>query len=516
MRKGVKQLEGLVFAHRWFRYGEDWAFHADIGSDGLKKLKKKFTPELTGREGRLTNVWSIVQAKDVLRGLDVVAIHKLDEECPDPKADKRQSSILIGMFVPSEFKMPEDDVIRALEPLMPNRPGRDDRLKVPQIARTKDENKKKVWLMRALVGAAIALMAVVVICHGQDFDNNRTAMYQAMREITGTESQTQESRGLFKRIKNRLQPSTTDRQQIWEDFTSIYCKPENLPDGHHPDISRLRTLLPPNERKDDPWREALTILDDWAQFAGLGSRLTTGSGTNEITAHIKDIVARLQYRPWFEDQLRTDADFRMNSFTGTNIVDKEWRDHAIRLCDPPDRLIEDSARQVFTLLAKWDVQEVKEADIQDRPWFVIHAFFAFLNRERFVMPGEDEQTAFDMFISRLPATNVLASTKYTFSTSGHLETALRDLIEGIQGKILHTRLDFNSALARIDQAMNYDNWYKTDYPRLRDAAVLRLKEIRTSVNDAEFRRLTERIDLLQGGDEKSMSAEITDYVERFK
>jgi hypothetical protein len=507
MRKDLRQLRGLVVAHRWFRHGADWAFHGDIGSKALKRITERLASELSGRN--LSDEWSVFTRSHVLKGLDVVGIQKLDEASPDPKAKDRQPSALIGLLVPSGFIMDNADVVRALEPLVPRDPGPDDRLMVPQVVKKTNESEIKVWLMRALIVAAFVLITVVAICYGNDSIKRREAMYQAMAEVSGEGSGNQESKGLDK-IINILRSPASQRQRKWEAFTAKYCTPTNLPSSDHPDIQRLRTLLPYSDRKDDPWRFAEDKLNEWAQHVGLDAKLSNDATSSDIKSYIKDIVKRLKYRPWLEAELRTNSWFRARSFTGSNVVDDVWRKRAIDLCDQQDEIFVNCAKGIYELLKKWNVQEVNENDIKDRPWFLIHAFFAFLNRERFDMPNENEQSAFDRFVLRLPKTNVLAETDYSFTTSDDIVKALRALTESIQGKTLQPQLNCQSALDTIEREMRYLSWYNEKDKKLKVD-----KKAAFAGNDAqEYLKIDKRLEQL--GRLESQSGPINEFVERFR
>jgi hypothetical protein len=481
MKGSASKMVGLVFAHRWFPDGADWAYHHGIGGDMLRVLAQALDEELSNRQLLTSTEWRTFRIKSRIRGIDLAGIHKLDAACQDPKA--RKPSILVAVLISADVTMSPERIAQLLGQHVPTNPGVNEHFQLKSIMNKK--NSMRIWLMRALLVAAIVAFALVFHSIGQqsDEDQRRIALYGAMQDLTGA-----------------------SRENSWGAFVDRYCAPADSLEGHHPDLVRLRSLLPRRERNEQ--RRLLTekTLNDWARHVGLENTLNNPT-SGEIESQLKAIVAQLDYRQWFEGQLRADSLFRTKSFTGSNSVADTWRARAVRLCDAQDVLLADYARTVYGLLKKWDVREVHEADVGDRPWFVIHALFAFLNRERFDLPAKEEQTAYELFVSRLPATNVLSKTDYSFSANRDVDRLLQELIESIRGELVGG-MDFSSALASIEEAMDYSAW--------RDVEVDRLLLRRQGATDAEFRRLTLIIERMRDRDGSSEDAAINEFVRRFQ
>jgi len=212
--------------------------------------------------------------------------------------------------------------------------------------------------------------------------------------------------------------------------------------------------------------------------------------------------------------------FRRTFCIGSVGVDRELRKHPLALSNSMASLASwqvEYAKPLYELMADWDVGEVVPGDVQQRPWFVIQAFCAFVNRERF--QSKAGNSPYDQFVSRLPTTNVLHKADYDISSKRVVDNALTELVTAISGTRPSLRLDSASAAARLQDSLDYDAWLKDREAKLQQVMdVARNKKDDESAAAAAW-RAREQLDALKDvarSDTSKEEEDIAAFVARFK
>ena len=448
-------MYGCVLAHRWFSDGEGWAYHPDI-KPMLPGLAAQLAPVLNRRQELNESAWQPFRL-DVPGGR-LLGIHKRDDNCADQRARGRSPSILVAIYLsgpPAQGELPWESL---LEAYMPQSSGPDIRMRIEE-ASVKTKNRWRKWLMKALVLAVPLSIIAFAVVWGQ-LNPISKSLYDEQVKDGMRELLEQTRAGVPDAWVNSTQKAK------WDAFTSVYCRPNLHIQSAHPDAYWAKALLPTSENTglpDNPsvWSDYVALLNAWAEHRGLAQTLSVHSSGAEATALLREIVATLDYSAWLCHEMAGNPEFRKGMCTGREPVVEDLRARAIAAgpkTNPQATWQIDYARACFNLLEAWNVKEVTQRDIEERPWFVLQAFFAFLNRERFEPQGE-VHTLEAQFVSRLPATNALHEMKYNVDSQETIKQGLAALITKLTGTMPETSIDLGSAVGRIGDSMKYDTWF---------------------------------------------------------
>lgn len=467
-----QDMYGCILAHRWFSDGEGWAYHPDI-KPMLPVLAEQLAPVLTRRQSLPESAWQSFRLE--VPGGMLLGIHKRDDNCADQRARGRVPSILVAIYLsgpPAPGELPWKSLLGAH---VPQSSGPNIRMRLEE-ARVKTINRWRKWFMRALVLAVLLSVIAFVAVRGQE--EKRFELRDGMQKVL------EQTRGGV--------PGTwvKGRQATWwKAFASVYCISDRPAESAHPDAHWAKSLLPPTTnmsfRYGQPqWRHYTKQLNDWSKHLRLAQILTVHSSGAEAVALLQEIVSTLDYSTWLRREMDGNPELRKNMCTGREPVVEELRARAIAAgpkINPQAIWQVAYAQACFKLLDAWNVREVIPLDVDERPWFVIQAFFAFLNRERFE-PLDEVHTLEAQFVRRLPATNVLHEMKYNVDNEEAVKQGLAALIMKLTGRMPGTSVDLSSAVGRIGDSMNYDTWFHQ-----RDGLIQGLKEKqRAAIADKDY------------------------------
>lgn len=504
-------MYGCILAHRWFSDGEGWAYHPEL-KPVLSDLAENLAVVLSRRQELRESAWQPFR-QNVPGGM-LLGIHKRDDNCPDLRARGRSPSILVAIYLPGPSAQLEVSRESLLEAYVPQTSGPDIRMRIKEAGMKTKINRWRKWLMRALVLAIpLSLIAFAVVRGQSHGEYKRFELRDGMR-------------GVLEQTRAGVADTWVDgKQETWWDvFASVYCMSDLPNDSAHPDAYWAKNLLPPPENMGRPylqpqWRHYTGQINIWAEHRGLPQNMSARSSGPEAVALLKEIVATLDYSTWLRHEIESNPEFRRNICTGRAPVVEELRARAIAAgfrTNPQATWQIKYAQACFKLLEAWNVQEVIPRDVEERPWFVIQAFFAFLNRERFGAL-DDVHTLDAQFARRLPATNALHEVQYNVDSQEAVNHGLTVLITQLTGKVPETSLDYlGSGYGRIGDDMKYDTWLGR-----RDELVKELEKKRDAAALAQDYSVSGQIqaELLRYNVEHAAVGEnpvLDDFIQRFK
>ena len=471
-----RNMYGCILAHRWFSDGEGWAYHPDL-KPILAVLAEQLAPILGRRQELRESAWQPFRLS--VPGGMLLGIHKRDDNCADLRARGRSPSILVAIYLPGPSAQLEVSWESLLEAYVPQTSGPDIRMRIKEAGMKTKIYRWRKWLMRALVLAIPLSIVAFAVVRGQQnpFKDARSEVRDEMKKLL---EQTRAG------VPDAWDNSTEKAK--WDAFASVYCMSDLPIDSAHPDAYWAKILIPLPEKirnadLQPQWRDYVGQLNEWAQHRGRPQTLSpTHPSSADASALLKEIVATLDYSAWLCREMAGNPEFRRGMCTGREPVVEDLRARAIAAgpkTNPQATWQVDYARACINLLAAWNVQEVTRRDVEDRPWFVLQAFFAFLNRERFE-PLDAVQTIEAQFVSRLPATNALHEVHYNVDSEAAVKQGMVALITKLTGTMPEPSIDLGSAVGRIGDSMKYDTWFSQ-----RDELVKGLKDKQRVAWDAQ-------------------------------